>query len=50
MNKTKKKEEPFIDLKDIKENLGECHDGEEYKLLMKDGSIKRVPKSLIDEK
>ncbi|MFH0960807.1 MAG: hypothetical protein V1897_19150 [Pseudomonadota bacterium] len=49
-SKTRKSvKELFIDPKDIKENLGECHDGEEYKLLMKDGSIRNVPKRLVDE-
>ena len=28
--------------------LGECHDGEDYKLQMKDGSVKIVPKSEIE--
>lgn len=30
--------------------LGECHDGEDYKLLMKDGSVKIVVKAEVDEK
>jgi len=29
--------------------LGECHDGQDYKLLMEDGSIKIVAKSEVDE-
>ena len=30
--------------------LGECHDGEDYKLLMNDGTIKQVPKVLVNGK
>ena len=30
--------------------LGEAHDGEDYKLLLKDGSIKQVPKVLVRNK
>ena len=30
--------------------LGECHDGEDVKLLMKDGSVRIVSKGEIDEK
>ena len=30
--------------------LGECHDGEDYKVQMKDGSVKIVAKSEVDEK
>lgn len=34
---------------DYEKILGECHDGEDYKLQMKDGSVKIVPKSEVDE-
>ena len=30
--------------------LGECHDGEDVKLLMKDGTVKIVAKAQIDKK
>ena len=35
---------------DYEKILGECHDGEDYKLQMKDGSIKIVSKSEVDGK
>ena len=35
---------------DYEKVLGECHDGEDYKLQMKDGSVRIVPKTEIDEK
>jgi len=53
--KSKKMKEAEIlgatfDKKEVEKILGECHDGEDYKVRMKDGSIKIVSKSKIDEK
>jgi len=45
--KVKKTSEGKIE---FEKNLGECHDGEYYKLLMKDGTEKLVPKWMIDKK
>ena len=54
MGRTKKiKTSPLasdFNTKDIEKILGECHDGEDYKVQMKDGSVKIVAKSEIDEK
>lgn len=33
---------------DYEKILGECHDGQDYKLLMKDGTVKIVAKSEVD--
>ena len=35
---------------EFEEILGEAHDGEDYKLLMKDGSVRQVPKVLVRNK
>ena len=35
---------------EFSEILGEAHDGEDYKLLMKDGSVRQVPKVLVRDK
>ena len=45
--KTTKTKKEKLDYEKI---LGECHDGEDYKLQMKDGSVKIVPKTDIDKK
>jgi hypothetical protein len=38
-----------VDKIEFEKNLGECHDGEYYKLQMKDGSIRLVAKRFIDK-
>jgi len=58
MRKTSKTEETIvsepkeqnINQLEIDKILGECHDGEDYKILLKDGSVKIVPKLEIDKK
>ena len=45
--KRKKKVEAKLEFEKI---LGECHDGQDYKLQMKDGSVKIVAKAEIDSK
>jgi len=50
MRRPKKTVKAKKDKLEFEKILGECHDGEDYKLQMKDGSVKIVPKSEIDEK
>lgn len=38
----------IISKKDIESILGECHDGEDYKVQMKDGTIKIISKEEVD--
>ena len=47
LKKTVKKSAEKLEYEKI---LGECHDGEYYKLQMKDGSVKIVAKSEIEKK
>ena len=48
--KKKKKAEAKKEKLEFEKILGECHDGEYYKLQMKDGSVKIVAKAEIDSK
>ena len=48
MKKQTSKKEDF-NKKEIDKVLSECHDGEDCKVLMKDGTVKIVVKELLDK-